>query len=209
MGGMHGFGPVVTPVSDQATHAPWELRAQVLALVSGSATRARIEALDPATYLGSDYYERWLLTAETAVVERGSIEAGELERWRAAIAADPDIALPRSSDPAVVEMIRGLGPHQHEPAANPAFAVGDHVRVRRMRPERHHRCPRYLRGAEGRVEKVLGDDPVPGLPPDAAVSETCYTVRFSSLDLFGDPPDGAPPHTVLIDLWERYLERTS
>jgi nitrile hydratase len=206
MGGLQGFGSVVAPGRELSHHEPWELRAQVLGLVGGLTTRAAIEALDPAVYLGSGYYERWLLTAESGFAARGSAEADVLERWRSTLADDPATDRPTSTDPAVVAIIRGLGPHQHTPADHPAFAVGDTVRVRRMRPERHHRCPRYLRGAEGRIEKVLGDDPVPGLRPDEAVSETCYTVGFSSVDLFGDPPDGERPHTVLIDLWERYLE---
>jgi hypothetical protein len=34
-----------------------------------------------------------------------------------------------------------------------------------------------------------------------------YTVRFSSVDLFGERSgDGEPSYVLLIDLWERYLE---
>ena len=35
------------------------------------------------------------------------------------------------------------------PAAAPRFGPGERVRVRRMRPEGHTRCPRYVRGAIG------------------------------------------------------------
>jgi nitrile hydratase len=75
-----------------------------------------------------------------------------------------------------------------------------------MRPEAHHRCPRYLRGALGEVERVLGADPVPDADDEDDV-EPVYTVRFSSMDLFGDQTEaGEPPYVLLIDLWERYLE---
>jgi nitrile hydratase len=204
---MHGFGRVVTPDGQRSHHEPWELRAQVLGLLSGSASRPSIEALEPATYLSSSYYVRWLLAAETTLVRRGQLDVDELARWREIIAADADAELPVGSDPDAVAFIRGIGPHSHERAPTAAFAAGDRVRVRRMRLESHHRCPRYVRGAVGTIEKLLGSDPVPGLPDGEQVREPCYTVQFSSVDLFGDATDrGEPPHAVLIDLWERYLE---
>lgn len=98
----------------------------------------------------------------------------------------------------------------HEPALGAAYAAGDRVRVRRMRPERHHRCPRYVRGAVGTIKRLLGADPVPGLPGGETVREACYTVQFSSVDLFGAGADtDESPHDVLIDLWERYLEEVA
>lgn len=99
MGGMHGFGPVVTPHGDLSHHEPWELRAQVLGLLSGSARRGSIEGLDPATYLSSSYYVRWLLAAETTLVRRGQLGSDELARWRATIEADPEVELPVRSAP--------------------------------------------------------------------------------------------------------------
>ena len=207
MGGMHGFGAVVTADGHLTHHEPWEVRAQVLGLVSGTATRGAIEALEPATYLASSYYVRWLLAAESTVLQRGHLDAADLDRWRDAFVTDADVRMPVSSDPAVVAAIRGSGPHHHGTATSHAFGPGDRVRVRRMRPERHHRCPRYLRGVTGEVEKVLGADPVPGLRAAEQAAEPCYTVRFSSVDLFGDrTADGEPPYVLCVDLWERYLE---
>jgi nitrile hydratase subunit beta len=205
LGGMHGFGPVRTPDGGLTHHEPWETRAQAVAAMSGGARRPAIESLDPATYLASSYYVRWLLAAEATLVAGGKVDQADLDRWRATFEADPESPRPVHVDPAVVEMIRGIPPHSHGAAATTEFSVGDPVRVRRMRPEAHHRCPRYLRGAVGEVETVLGADPVPGEAED--VVESCYTVRFSSVDLFGDQTDaGEPPYTLLIDLWERYLE---
>jgi nitrile hydratase subunit beta len=207
LGGMHGFGPVVTPGGERSHDEPWELRAQVLGLLSGAAQRASIEALDPAIYLTSNYYVRWLLAAESSLLGSGVLGEQDLATWHARFKADTDAPMPLSSDPAVVETIRTIGPHEHEPATSPAYSVGDRVQVRRMRPHHHHRCPRYLRGAPGHIEKLLGADPVPGLDTAEPVREPCYTVQFSSLDLFGDRTgDGEPAYVVLIDLWERYLE---
>jgi nitrile hydratase len=205
---MHGFGPVRTPDGDRSHTEPWELRAQMLGLLSGAVRRPWIEGLDPATYLSSSYYVRWLLAAEAALLAQGRLDAADLHRWRATFEDDPEAVPPVRSDPAVVQLIRtGTGPHVHGEVTAAAFAVGDRVRVRRMHPVGHHRCPRYLRGAAGEVERVCGTDPVPGLGVDEEVSEPVYTVRFSSIDLFGDrTDDGEPPYVLLIDLWERYLE---
>jgi len=199
---MAGFGSVVTEDGELTHHEPWELRAQFVGLVSGTVSRPWIEGLEPATYLASSYYVRWLRAAERGAVGTGRLEQADLDRWRGVFEADPEERPPTRQDPAVTEVIRNLGPHTHQPATGAAWSVGARVRVRRMRPEAHHRCPRYLRGVVGEVEKVLGADPAPGAENEL---EPCYTVRFSSVDLFGERDD-EPPYTLLIDLWERYLE---
>ncbi len=208
MGGMHGFGPVCTPDGPLPYHEPWELRAQILGLLSGSASRDGLEHLDPATYLASSYYVRWLLASEAALLQNGQLDEADLERWMATFAGDPDARPPMTTDPGTAEFIRtGLGPHVHGDVTSSSFDVGDQVRVRHMREERHHRCPRYVRGALGEIERVCGADPVPGLPADEREVEPVYTVRFASVDLFGDQSAMTePPHVLLIDLWERYLE---
>ena len=131
------------------------------------------------------------------------VEQADLDRWRARFEADPEAQVPRREDPHLVEVIRSIPPHHHGEAESPQFSAGAQVRVRRMHPEGHHRCPRYVRGVVGEVERLLGADPA---PEDEEV-EPCYTVRFSSVDLFGDQTEaGEAPYTLLIDLWERYLE---
>ena len=88
----------------------------------------------------------------------------------------------------------------------PRFRPGDRVRVRRMRPEGHTRCPRYVRGALGVIERVHGDDLLADASArgeDAPV-EAVYAVRFRSEDLFGHSDE--PPYRVLVDLWDSYLE---
>jgi nitrile hydratase subunit beta len=76
------------------------------------------------------------------------------------------------------------------------------VRVTRVAKRGHTRCPRYVRGAMGRVERVLG---VHALPDAGAVgeefAEPLYSVAFVAEDLWGNGD-----HVVLVDLWESYLE---
>ena len=203
---MHGFGPVRTPDGGLTYHESWELRPLAIACLVGSGPwRPTIEGLAPADYLGSSYYVRWLRAAEHKLVEQGYLTPDDLERWIAKLRETPDADVPTSSDPETVGAIRaGFEPFVYADVTSSAFAVGEPVRVRRMRPEAHHRCPRYVRGVVGEVERVCGAAPVPGSADDL---ECVYTVRFSSVDVFGDRSgDGEPPYVLLIDLWERYLE---
>jgi nitrile hydratase len=119
-----------------------------------------------------------------------------------------DAQPPERSDPELVE--RSVAAQRNgaplPAAASPRFSPGQRVRVRRMRPPGHTRCPRYVRGAPGVVERVHGDA---SLPDSAARGEerppeTLYAVRFRSDDLFG--PGDEPAFRVLVDLWESYLE---
>jgi nitrile hydratase beta subunit len=207
MGGMQGFGPVVTADGEATHHHGWEVRAQAIALLTNRSLRDAIERLDPATYLASSYYERWLRAGEARLVERGLVDDDDLDRWRRHFADDPAAEPPTASDPDRVERVRAMRSTVFEPAPDAAYRVGDRVQVARMRPEAHHRCPRYVRGAIGSVERLLGSDVGPGERPGRAAPEPVYTVAFSSIDLFGDRTEaGESPYTVLIDLWERYLE---
>lgn len=210
MGGMHGFGPVIRDPGDRAPdeppfHEPWEGRTFGL-LVAAAAKRLRtgssrpeIERIEPATYLASSYYERWARALEAAIVAGGSLTSAEIDRRVPTVggaptrsqAADPDLAT------AIRAFLNGPGVTSGEPVAA-AFEVGDRVTVRRMAPLGHHRCPRYVRGATGTVERVNGGWP----HPDADEPEAVYTVRFAMRDLWGDD---AEPGALFIDLWERYL----
>ena len=205
MGGMQGYGAAYWPGSEEPTHADWELRAFVLALVTGPgsshAFRHTIERLDPVRYLSGTYYERWLYEAEQALVESGAITHEEVAAWERRLEAGEP--MPRTSDAAgAARLVRALKRRPPlEPAADARFAPGDRVRVRRMRPAGHTRCPRYLRGARGTVARVQGRDGVPDV--DNAETEAVYAVAFDSGELWGDD---VGRHVVHADLWERYLE---
>jgi nitrile hydratase len=209
LGGMHGFGPVRTPDGDLAYHESWELRAQFIGLlskVSGGTMRPNIEQLSPAEYLASSYYVRWLAAAEQLHLRVGAVTESELEGWRQRFEDDPDLPVPRHENPElarrVVAMLSAGNPLPK--AASPLFDAGESVVVRRIHPETHHRCPRYVRGARGAIEMVCGDDRVPGAAPGDNQVEAVYTVRFDSVDLWGVTDE--PPFVVLVDLWQGYLE---
>ena len=78
-------------------------------------------------------------------------------RRMARVAGEP---LPERSDP---EFASASSDAQRRgrrcrPPPRRASGRGERVRVRRMRPEGHTRCPRYVRGALGVIERVHGDD---------------------------------------------------
>lgn len=214
MGGMHGFGPVVAPGSELPYHERWEPRIFALHLLTGfeglgagPGGRQTREEMDPASYLAASYFERWMWSAEQRMLRKGTIMEGEVEAMMERLAAGEPV--PEHADAEMAE--RMIGRLQRRapmdpPPADARFGAGDRVRVRRMRPDGHTRCPRYVRGVAGTVERVRGADKLPDLTTygKPAQSEPVYAVRFASDDVWG--PSGEPPFTVLLDLWDSYLE---
>jgi nitrile hydratase subunit beta len=214
MGGMHGFGPVVEPDGELVFHDSWEPRVFAIQILEeiedlggGPGARATREGMDPAEYLAASYYERWLYSAQQRLERKGTIAAGEVERMMERLAAGE--AMPTHDDPAMAE--RGLAwlgsvyPMDRAPETA-RFGPGQRVRVKRMHPAGHTRCPRYARWAVGVIEAVRGAD----LLPDRATygedvaPEPVYSVAFRSHDLWGGSEEGG--WTVSLDLWDSYLE---
>jgi nitrile hydratase beta subunit len=214
LGGTHGFGAVVVPGGEASHHERWEARMFALYLLidleglgGGPRGRATREEMPPAAYLAASYYERWLWSAERRLERKGTIQPGDVERMMRRLAGGE--AEPRHSDPEQARRaLEELGRPEPMPAPDgrARFAPGDRVRVRRMHHRRHTRSPRYVRGAVGVVERVSGRDLLPELSAydEDGPPEPVYSVRFGSETLFG--ADGRPPWTVLVDLWESYLD---
>jgi nitrile hydratase len=139
--------------------------------------------------------------------ERGVLTPVDVDRKVLQLRAGGQV--PERSDPAMVEAV--LADMQPRPPARPEgghrFAAGQPVRVRRISTAVHNRCPRYVRGVSGVVQRLLQPD---WLPENEDLGERrrapCYTVCFAAADLW--PDDGAD-HTLLVDLWETYLEEAT
>ena len=210
MGGMHGFGPAVFSGSEQVFHERWERRVFAISTLVGieglgkGSGRAIREEMAPEEYLRASYYERWLWSTEQRLFRKRTITEEEIVAWAERLAAGEEP--PRALDEAqAARALAALG--ERDPLREPRekrFSVGDRVRVRRMRPAGHTRCPRYVRGAAGLVEHVRGLDVLPDIGPYQGPDEPVYSVAFRSDDLFGASPEGV--WTVRLDLYETYLE---
>ena len=87
---------------------------------------------------------------------------------------------------------------------------GDPVRVREVWPERqapaHIRTPWYLRGQHGRVLRHLGDYPNSEDLAFARPAEprALYHVEFDRRAIW---PEGSANDTLVVELYEHWLER--
>ena len=214
LGGMQGFGPVVVEADEPPFHAPWEARTHGLAFAvslavpaTGSALRPYIERMGNAAYLATSYYEHWLSAIESRLLAAGVLNPDELAAKQASIAVGATV--PTRDDPGAAAFVRTL--FHPFPVADPEgpparFAVDDDVQVRRMHPGGHTRCPRYVRGARGRVVAVRPAQPLPDLEVAGETRvEPSYSVAFTPAELWGDDAEPGAA-TVVVDLWESYLE---
>ena len=210
MGGMHGFGKVVTEANEPPFHEAWEGR--VLALTRGILfTRAwnidlfrYAQERQPANvYLSVSYYHRWLLGMTQSVLDEGLVSPDELDAGHALHPAKPVERTMKSADVRAGIVRAPFGrPAPHEAR----FKVGDRVRTRNVHPAGHTRLPRYARDKAGRIEAIRGCH----VYPDAKASgkgddpQWLYTVVFAGKELWGEQSD--PSLTVSIDAFEPYLE---
>ena len=214
LGGMDGFGPVRIEEDEPVFHEPWEgwvYSLQVSGMGNGvfniDEFRHSIERLPPEEYLESSYYERWLAGVEQLLVEKGVLDAGGIDERQTGLESG-EVAFPDDANPdAYGRIAAGLREtfDVDRPEREPAFDVGDRVRVRNLHPEGHTRCPRYARRSMGVVEAVRGTEVVPDSRAHGGDdAEPVYNVRFDAAELWG--PEVEEGGGVHLDLWERYLE---
>lgn len=94
---------------------------------------------------------------------------------------------------------------QRMSTTNP-FGVGDQVCVKRGGADRHCRCPGYIQGKTGLVERICGRFPNPeqlAYGGDGLPERTLYRVRFLQKDVWSDYP-GAND-TIDVELYEHWL----
>ncbi len=218
IGGMDGFGPIHREADEPVFHEPWESRVFGMFLTGAGlprepldASRHRGERLDPVKYLSSSYYERWLAGMESALIETGTLSRAEIEARVRQFAADPDLPMPRREDPAradsIANALRSGNPVTRKTRQKPRFAAEDKIVTRNLNPHGHTRLPRYARGKRGVIvahhgAHVFPDTNAHGLGENP---QHLYTVRIAARELWGG---GAEPNeSVLIDLWDSYLEK--
>ena len=218
LGGMDGFGPVDREADEPVFHDEWERRVFGMSMVGAGlpetpldALRHELERLSPIQYLSSSYYERWLARMDAALVDAGTLSRDEIEQRIQEIAANPDFQLSHRENPdwadGIANALREGRPSSRKIRQRPRFAAGDKIVTRNLNPHGHTRLPRYARGKRGVVvahhgAHVFPDANAHGLGENP---QHLYTVRFSARELWGDSAE--PNQSVLIDLWESYLEK--
>jgi nitrile hydratase len=214
LGGMDGFGPVTREANEPVFHAPWERRVFGMLLATMGQgiynldeLRHGIERMSPAHYLGSTYYEHWLNGLERVLGEKGRLSAREIEaRVREIAAGAPP---PSGGNPELAAALAGAlgtGASTARGDGKPRFRRGARVRVRKMNPLGHTRCPRYVRGAAGEIERIHGRHVFPDTHAHGGGErpQVLYTVGFDAAELWGAEAQGRG--RVYVDLWESYLE---
>ena len=97
LGGIQSFGPINPEADEPVFHAEWEKRAFAMTVALGFGGEWNIdmgrytrESMDPALYLASTYYEKWLLGTQRLLIERGHVTEGEIEQRMAELRAQGD-----------------------------------------------------------------------------------------------------------------------
>ena len=211
MGGMHGFGPVVSEENEPVFHEEWEGRVFGMSVGFGGKLRTggrfELESLDPADYLKFSYYQKWMQAMENSLVERGVITAEELEAKTEHYRQNPEAPVPKLEDPErVPRSISRLRLHSSpvvESDTTPRFNVGDRVRARNVNPPGHTRLPRYVRGKLCVIASYFGIHELQDTENNGD-SQPVYSVRFEGAELWGEAAE--PNQALYIDMWESYLE---
>ncbi|MEM7126676.1 MAG: nitrile hydratase subunit beta [Chloroflexota bacterium] len=214
MGGMDGFGPIPYEKNEPVFHHEWEGRAYAMVTQTRikfpSGIRKDIERMDPAHYLTSTYYEKWLHARIKALIDVNAITRAEFDEWVAYLQDNPDYAVPQTENREhLTEVLSNIhDPHCHrkELDVSPAFQIGDEVYTQNMHPFGHTRLPRYARGKRGTVVNYYGIQECDDILSSGEVAhpQPLYSVCFDGQELWGD---SAEANSLLyLDIWEMYLK---
>jgi nitrile hydratase subunit beta len=212
MGGMDGFGPVVTEPNEPVFHAEWEKRAFALTLAAGVAagwnidqSRFARENRPPGQYLSMRYYQIWFAALEAMLKERDLVAQDEIAAGHSLHDPKPVKRVLKAAD--VAPTLGRGGPTERKTNTKPAFKEGDRVRTKMINPRTHTRLPRYVRGHVGTIERIAGCHVFPDSNSTGAGEnpQWLYTVRFAAQELWGANAD--PSVAVSVDAWEPYLSQ--
>ena len=109
MGGMHGFGPIKREENEPVFHHAWEGRVYAMAWQTDvpipGGFRYAIERIDPAHYLATTYYEKWLYIQTQGLIEAGILTQEEFDDRVAYFLNNPNATPPQRNDPELVQRV--------------------------------------------------------------------------------------------------------
>ena len=210
MGGMDGFGKV-QPQDSGAFHEDWEKQIfvanRLVRTPSLNEGGRPTENMDPVNYLSWGYFGKSLYSLERKVLRHGLVTEEELENPDGRLARVEGFEVIKAEE--VEARFRTRRGSRVQVDVSPKFQVGDRVIVKNEHPPTYTRCPRYVRGLRGQVQRDRG---VWAFPDTASYGlgdrpQHCYSVRFAATELWGSRAD--PKDRVYADLFEDYLEVAS
>lgn len=213
LGGMDNLGAVAREENEPVFHADWErsMFANAVAIIGAGyfkldEVRRATEWMPPMDYLKASYYETWLYSLTSLLVEKDFVTLEELDAGHSLRDRRAPAMPPLSRGRAEYAMNNPLPLNLNLDIA-PAFKPGDHIIARNINPVHHTRLPRYVRGKRGLIDREHGIFLLPDTNahggPDRP--QHVYSVCFAARELWGN---GAPERdAVYIDLFEDYLEQ--
>ena len=197
LGGVDGFGAIYVEHDEPVFHEDWEPLGFALGFLgmgfswwTADQIRHAIERMEPQHYMSASYYERFLTGVASLYVERGTISRQHLEELAG---RQFPLSLP------ITEGAKAREKDIH-------FTVGESVVVSDTPFKGHCRVPKYVRGKQGMVIHITPPFPFAGSTGHGleAKMEPTYHVRFAANELWSDAEENS---TVVVDLWESYLEK--
>ena len=214
MGGRFNSRRIDITSSDVKFKADWEKEVFAITLALGFSSlwnldRSRYarESLEPKDYLQFGYFEKWLaglinLLGENGIIKDGKESGGNIKESSFRILEAKNVK----------KLLNMGGPTKRDSTSEKKFNLGETVSVRanysNTKVEKGHtRLSCYVKGRTGKVIAYHGSH----IFPDANAHflgespEALYSVEFKSQDLW-DKCEHVED-TVVVDLWESYLEK--
>ena len=214
MGGRIGSGRIDISSSEQKFKAEWEKDVFAITLALGfsglwNLDRSRFarESLDSNDYLHFSYFEKWLaglinLLGENGVIldKKNNEDNFEKSAFRILEAKN------------VKKLLQMGGPTKRASTTEKKFKLGEAVAVKNNISNKrieggHTRLPGYVKGRVGKIIAFHGNHVLPDTNAHLLGEnpEALYSVEFKSKDLWEKCEN--IDDTVVVDLWESYLEK--
>ena len=165
------------------------------------------ESLEPQDYLQFGYFEKWLaglinLLGENGIIKDGKESEGNFKKSSFRVLEAKNVK----------KLLHMGGPTKRDSATEKKFNLGETVSVRtnngNTKVEKGHtRLPDYVKGRSGKVIAYHGSHVLPDANAHflGESPEALYSVEFKSQDLW-DKFEHIED-SVVVDLWESYLEK--
>ena len=165
------------------------------------------ESLEPQDYLQFGYFEKWLaglinLLGENGIIQDGKESEGNFKKSSFRVLEAKNVK----------KLLHMGGPTKRDSTTEKKFNLGETVSVRtndsNTKVEKGHtRLPDYVKGRSGKIIAYHGSHVLPDANAHflGESPEALYSVEFKSQDLW-DKFEHVED-TVVVDLWESYLEK--